>query len=294
LEKVRAERDESRRKYDAVANERDQLRAFLSLGETYERDLRQGRLVAVVGDKRIVFMERSALRRSLQRHVFVWTVEEFANSFDYRELHRLEDAEGLKKLIVDLEADALRQSEAYRQRLAADITAQLARYARLWDRQESLRLKIRQLEDRASELERADFSRGVVTPDPSRPWPAVDKYGLRLSELKQVLGVELDQIRKAGNWSADHHFQVGTLIGSAKSFDELRVTERLMRDYADCYGRKNLRRAVVLANARTGMYKTPGERIAALDEIAVDFNTCAGKAAAEFQTARGRLSSPAK
>jgi hypothetical protein len=182
LAHVRAERDELRSKFDAVRYECDKLRAWISLGETYERDLREGRLVAVVGDERTVFMERSALRRSLQRHVFVWTVEEFANSLDYRELRRLEDAEALKQLIAALEADALRQSDEYRRTIAANLEAQLLRLQRNWERQESLRRRIRQLEDRETELEMAEFSQEAVTPDPSRPWPAVDKYGLRLPE----------------------------------------------------------------------------------------------------------------
>ena len=81
---------------------------------------------------------------------------------------------------------------------------------------------------------------------------------------------------------------MGTRIGVAQTFQELGITETLMRRYAACYDTKNLRRAAVLANARTGMYKTPGERIAALDEIGVDFNTCIGKAEADFQRDRGR------
>ena len=81
---------------------------------------------------------------------------------------------------------------------------------------------------------------------------------------------------------------MGTRIGVAKTFQEPGLTETLTRRYAACYDTKNLRRAAVLANARTGMYKTPGERIAALDEIGVDFNTCIAKAASDFKTARGR------
>jgi hypothetical protein len=160
------------------------------------------------------------------------------------------------------------------------------------ERQDSLQRQIWDLVKREAELRAADRSSGGVPRDTGGESPRVDNR--RLSERKVSLGLDLDRIRKAGNWSADHHYQVGMLIGFAKTFEELEIVEKLMRDYAACYDTKNLRRAAVLANARAGMYKTGGERIAALDKIAVDFNTCAGKAGNDFTTARGRSANPGK
>jgi hypothetical protein len=55
-----------------------------------------------------------------------------------------------------------------------------------------------------------------------------------LDEFKKRLGKELDQVRLAGAWSADHHFQVGTLIAIAKTFAAADAARQLMNDYAAC------------------------------------------------------------
>lgn len=287
LAQVRAERDALRAKAEAVTYDLDKLDAWIRLGEACERDLREGFRAAVVGDKRTVFMERSAFRGSVQRHVMQSIMAEFARTGDYGVLRRLADAGLLKEMMARLEEDALRKSEAYRQKLAADLDAQRHRSVRLWDRKSSLRLQIQRLNERETELAAADPNSGGLPRDPLGRWPAVDRDVYRLSDRKEALGLRLDEIRKAGNWSADHHFQVGTFIGVAKTFQELDLTGTLMNRYAGCYDTKNLRRAAVLANARTGMY-TPGERIAELDKITAEFNTCIGKAVSDFQKARGR------
>jgi len=288
LPELRAERAALSARSDALSNERDKLNAWIMMGAIYSRDLGARTRVAVGGDKGTVLMERSALRGSLQRHVLRWTMAEFARTGDKTDLRVLTDVRAFNDEVEALEAEALRESEAYRRKLDAEVEAYRDRADRLWLLQLRLLQQIEQVEDRMKQLAHAAGNPAAPSPEPSLAWPAVDQAGLSLSERKRILGVDLEDIRRAGNWSPDHHFQVGTFIGVARTFQELAITETLMGQYAACYEKKNADRATVQANARAGMYRTPGERIGELAKVQHVFDACIAKAESAFQKARGR------
>jgi hypothetical protein len=272
---------------DDARYELDHLDAWIRLGEAREAELREGSRVALVGDTRTVFMDTSALRASVRRHVLQWTMDEFRRTGDYTLLQDIGDADAVQKRAAELEADVLKDSENYRQWLVLDL-AEMRRRRRSQEMRFLLnRMRMHSLLTNSDdpELERS-YPEAQSQPAGRRDLGST--YPSDLGAEKRRLGLELDDIRKAGHWSADHHMQVGTFIGVARTLNELYSAARMMYEYAACYDTKNLRRASVLANDRTGMYKTPGERIAALDEIGVDFNTCIGKAEADFQRDRGR------
>lgn len=270
---------------DATLYESDRVSMAGQLLEARQAELKSGSRVAVEGDSRTVFMDTPAMRASLRRHVLQWTMAEFKRTGDYALLRDLGDADAIKRRAAELEADVLEESENYRQWLAISIQDVVRRKNKLMERYISIWGHIHRVrEERARLAETQGLPVGRYKYDHART----------LSELKGQLGEALDEKRKAGNWSADHHMQVGTLIGVARTVQDLGLIEGLMLEYAGCYDTKNLRRAEVLANARTGMYKTPGDRIAALDKVSAEFNTCVGDAAVEFHTARARLSNPGK
>jgi hypothetical protein len=291
LADVASKIDDLYKRVEAVLYAEDVLDAWIRLAEAREAELNAGRRVAVVGDNRTVFMDRAAFNQSLLRHVTQSIIDEAASEKgDPRALGLAADADLLKEMVRALERVALAKSEEYLRALAADIADQIARKYDLMGRRYELLGEIGELVALEARLERAEANWGGVP----RPARTSARNSFDLGSSKEFLGRDLDELRKAQNWSADHHMQVGTLIGVARTMEELYAAARLVVDYGRCYDTKNLRRAAVLANARTGMYKTPGERIAALDEIAFDFNTCTGKAAADFSEARGRLSNPGK
>jgi hypothetical protein len=271
---------------EAALYESSKVETWITLGEAREAELRAGRRVAVGEGSRTVFMDRAVLNQSLLRHVTQSIIDEAASEGDNDLLGLAADAGLLKEMVRELERDALEKSEEYRRALTGELDAQRARLSSVFARRARLAREVAPLEDLEAELERAEVARGGVLPQEAARQSARSSYDLQYA--KQVLGERLESARKAQNWSADHHFQVGMLIGYARTFQELALTSTLMREYAGCYETMNLRRAAVLANARTGMYKTPGERIAELDKIGRTFNECTGKAAADFHRARGR------
>lgn len=288
LADVRKQIDDLNKRVQTIVYDSDRLDAWIRLGEAREAELRDLRRVAVVEDgKPTVFMDRSAVRQSLLRHV-TQAIIEAAGAGDVNKLSLAADAGLLKEMVARLEEDVLRESETFRQKLAADLVAQRARAGRLDESMNRAWRQINELELRVAELKWAELDRGGVVRESLDTQAFFTNLPRVSSGFKEWLGMELDRIRTAGNWSADHHFQVGTLIGVAKTNEELDLTNTLMKKYAACYNTKNLRRAAVLANARAGMYASPGDRIAALDEITGEFNACIGKAEADFRAARGR------
>jgi len=274
------------RQADAARYELDQLEVAIKLVEAREAELREGRRVALVGENRTVFMDRAAFNRSLLRHVTQSIIDEAASKGDAGALGLAADADLLKEMVRTLERDALRESENYRQWLMLDLAGFSRRENVVRTREWRLQSEIERLAEQRDRLEAEQAAREGRAPAVRNP-ADVSSYPAGLSNGKAFFGGKLEELRKAGNWSADHHFQVGTLIGVAKTLNELYSAARMMYEYAACYDTKNLRRAAVLANARTGMY-TPGERIAELDKITAEFNTCIGKAVSDFQKARGR------
>jgi len=104
-----------------------------------------------------------------------------------------------------------------------------------------------------------------------------------LSAQKKALGDELNRVRLEGRWTADHHSQVGTFVGNAKTSAALDATERLMREYAACYATKNADTANIQEAARAGRYPTPGDRIGELDNVGAAFNGCMAAALSRWK-----------
>ena len=88
------------------------------------------------------------------------------------------------------------------------------------------------------------------------------------------MGEELNRVRTEGRWSPDHHYQVGTFLGNAKTSAGLDAIDILIRDYSACYARKNTDTAAIQEAAKAGRYPTPGDRIGALDSVGGVFNQC--------------------
>ncbi len=277
-----------KRQVDETNYTLDQVRMAIWLFEARQEELKAGRRVAVVGDSRTVFMDTPAMRASLRRHVLQWTMGEFRRTGNYALLKDLGDADVIKRRAAELEADVLNESKNYLQWLENNLVEARRREARFWEHHRSLWININRVAEARTRLG------GGEAGEPRLPGGRDDIDSDMLSDQKALLGDVLNMERSAGNWSADHHMQVGTLIGVARTLQELNLTRDLMNDYVACYDTKNRRRAEVLANARTGMFKTAGERIAALDKVTAEFNKCVGDAAADFHTARSRLSNPGK
>ena len=120
-------------------------------------------------------------------------------------------------------------------------------------------------------------SRGAGRATGPRVPPGAPSPGGRpedVSARKKALGQELERIRLAGRWSPDHHYQVGVWLGNCKTSAQLDGIETLIYDYAACYEQSNAERDRVAAATKAGRYRTPGERIGALQAVAVTFNAC--------------------
>jgi len=236
------------------------LEATLIIVRSYEAEMRAGSRVAVAGGGNPVFMTRAALRGSLQRRVIQAAVSEWTRNGDYESLAVLADAARIRSTVDELEREALEESDAFFNdwvRKKAAIEAEM----------DFNRGLLQRLED---ELRRGTGG-GAAAPPPGGTWED-------LRARKRALGLELDNIRKAGQWLADHHMQVGTLIGNALTSAQLNRTETLMHDYEECYRKKNTDRAAVLEAARAGRYPTPSDRIAELDRVQATFDGCMGTA----------------
>jgi hypothetical protein len=238
--------------------------ADLAMLKSYKKQMQDGTYVAIErqGTDDVVFMRRDTLRGSLQRYVIQSLVVAVADAGEMTVLRQLADPRFVNSMVADLERDVLEQSNAYLPRLQRriDVLEQSAARLRDYMRTEDARL-------RAS--------------------PGGQEI-LDLSERKKHLGVELERIRRAGDWIADHHFQVGTLIAGARTSVILDAAERLMRDYASCYFKRNADRQRIADAARAGRYPTPGDRIGELSKSTNAFNGCIGRAAAKFGEARRR------
>lgn len=229
----------------------DNCQLTLDIWRTYERRLRDGTLVAVPGDRETVFMTRTALRGSLQRHVMRTIIARFAASGDFDALRGLADAALINSMAAQLEREVIAKSNEYADKRIAMVAEIEADIQKLEARLESYESELRR---RAIAAARAE---GGEAPAEDRRLAEVRG----LSARRRALGEELERTRLAGAWVADHHFQVGTLIGNSRTWDALNAVEVLMRDYARCYATWNTDREAVAAAARAGRYPTPGDRI---------------------------------
>jgi hypothetical protein len=125
-------------------------------------------------------------------------------------------------------------------------------------------------------------------PRPPRGAPSPAGRPEDLSARKKALSQELERLRLAGRWSPDHHYQVGVWLGNASTSAQLDAIEILINDYAACYERSNTERDRIGEAARAGRYRTPGERIGALDAVSRALNACIDAAKARRQAAIGR------
>jgi hypothetical protein len=106
-----------------------------------------------------------------------------------------------------------------------------------------------------------------------------------LAARKKAVGDELNRVRIEGRWSPDHHYQVGTFIGNARTGAALGAIEALIRDYAGCYATKNAAADRIQAAARAGQYPTPGDRVDATNKVTAVFNQCIDAALARWRGA---------
>jgi hypothetical protein len=280
--------DQLARALDRANYNLDLTDAWIRLGEAREADLREGRMVAVVGEKRTVFIDRSALRRSLQRTMIQTTAADFTRDGDYASLRDLGDAAAWKRIVDELESDVLRESENYRQWIESDLIRSRRDREQIAKFLSDAKASFDALADRWDSEEQWLARRQGREPRQYARAADLGTYPQDLRQAKEQMGKRLDDIRKAGNWIADHHFQVGTLIGLARTVEELSVVEKLMRDYAACYDTRNLAIGVVRVNNDAKLYPTPGDRVRETNRITDEFNGCMGRASAAYQEARRR------
>lgn len=127
---------------------------------------------------------------------------------------------------------------------------------------------------------------GELGPSPARPAiPSKSTADKELAARKKVISAEVNRVRIERRWSPDHHYQVGTLLGNAKTLTGVDAIEVLMRDHAACYARKNSETDRIQEAARAGQYPTPDQRVGALNQASAVFDRCIETAIATWRGA---------